>query len=222
MRSPLLLIVLVAGCSFDPSGPATTDDGSPDDGAAIDSAVIDGATIDGATIDAAAIDARITDAAAIDAPPPIDARPIDAPPPIDARPIDAPPPRCVGYQVVTGAPATSRYRKVNTLTTWAGADADCTSDGGYLVIPGSMSEAVAIGTFVNPAGTSPYYWAGIEDPERDGVWTTVLGATQTYLPWAPAQPNARAGEIYVLVEDNGRFWDWYDDGTQEYACECNP
>ena len=128
MRSPLLLIVLVAGCSFDPSGPATTDDGSPDDGAAIDSAVIDGATIDGATIDAAAIDARITDAAAIDAPPPIDARPIDAPPPIDARPIDAPPPRCVGYQVVTGAPATSRYRKVNTLTTWAGADADRAAD----------------------------------------------------------------------------------------------
>ena len=38
-------------------------------------------------------------------------------------------------------------------------------------------EAVAIGTFVNPASTSPFYWAGIEDPERDGTWTTVLGAT---------------------------------------------
>ena len=124
--------------------------------------------------------------------------------------------------MVTGAPAGSRYRKVNTLTTWAGADADCTSDGGYLVIPGSMGEAVAIGTFVNPASTSPFYWAGIEDPERDGTWTTVLGATQTYLPWTPAQPNGRLGEIYVLVEDNGRFWDWYDNGAQEYACECNP
>ena len=124
--------------------------------------------------------------------------------------------------MVTGAPAGSRYRKVNTLTTWAGADADCTSDGGYLVIPNTAGEASAIGTFVNPAGTSPYYWAGIEDPERDGTWTTVLGATQTFLPWAPGQPNGRLGEIYVLVEDNGRFWDWYDDGAQEYACECNP
>ena len=36
MRQSLLLVALAAGCSFDPSGPATTDDGSPDDSAIVD------------------------------------------------------------------------------------------------------------------------------------------------------------------------------------------
>ncbi|MBK9034869.1 MAG: C-type lectin domain-containing protein [Myxococcales bacterium] len=232
-----LALIVLASCAFDPRAATGTLDAAtidgPGDGGATPDADLDAAAVDAApdaqVIDAQVIDAQVIDAQVIDAQPidaqPIDARPIDAQPidaqPIDAQPIDAQP-RCVGYQAVTGAPATSRYRRVNTLTLWTSAAADCRSDGGYLVIPETTGEATAVYSFVNPNGSSPFYWAGISDPQRDGIWTTVENQTFANPPFAPGQPNARMGEIYVLVSSSGQFYDWFDNGTQEYACECIP
>lgn len=85
MRIVLAMLLLAAGCSFDPRG--LDGDGRPADAADPDSTVTDpdGGSPDAADLDAAVIDAGpMIDAADIDA-----MIPIDAPPPIDAMPIDA-------------------------------------------------------------------------------------------------------------------------------------
>ena len=212
-----LTVCSLAACSFDPRG--AEDVGSPD--GATDAAEADGAgDPDAATNDAAAIDASVIDARLVDASV-IDARLVDAQQ-IDARPIDAGTPGCTGYQAVTGASVTSRYRKVNTLTTWAGASSNCTSDGGFLIIPETPAEAVAIHSFVAPDADSPFYWAGISDTNLDGTWITVLGQTFANPPFASTQPNQRPGEFYILVASNGQFYDYFNNAAQEFACECVP
>ena len=209
MRALILLLGAV-GCAFEPRGL-----GAPEEDAGTDAAADDAAGADASPADAAIADAAVADARLFDAAPPIDARLIDAAPPIDA------PPRCVGYQTVSNAPAASRYRRVNALTTWTAARDNCTTDGGYLVIPETPTEAIAVYNFVNPDSDSPFYWAGASDPQLDGTWVTVLNQAFTP-PFAGGQPNQRDGEIYLLVASSGRFFDWFDTGTQEYACECQP
>jgi hypothetical protein len=141
--------------------------------------------------------------------------------------IDAPPPPvphdCGGGYVTLGNSGTqSKYKKVNQLTTWTTAKAACANDTAYLVIPETLAEGIAVFTYVNPNNNSPYYWAGIEDPNNDSIWTTVLGTTFANPPFQSGQPSNNSGEIYILVGSNGRFYDWRQDGTQEYACECAP
>lgn len=73
----------------------------------------------------------------------------------------------------------------------------------------------------NPASNSPYYRGGAADLQLDGTWVSVLG--QPFSPaFAAGQPNQRDGEIHLLVASSGRFYDWFDTGTQEFACECQP
>jgi hypothetical protein len=201
VRALALLAALAAGCAFDAGGLSTTDGGV----AGGDAAATDGG------------DVSPTDGGDVSPP---DARVPDARPP-DASVPDATP-RCVGYQAIGGGPASSRYRKVNEYTAWLVARDDCASDGGYLVVPDTAAEAVAVFDFVGPGSGSPFYFTGISNPERDATWTTVLGTQQVYLPWAPGQPNGRSGEIYALVSATGEFYDFFDNATQEYACECNP
>ena len=222
MRVALPVLLLTAACGFEPRGAAISVDAADDDGAVADAAEADGAVIDGAVIDGAVIDGAVIDAPPpIDARPPIDAQPIDAPPPIDARPpidaqpIDAPP-ACPGYSVVAGAP--SRYRRVRTYTDWPAAQADCESDGGYLMIPDSAAEAIAVVDYVGPTAGSPFIWVGVSDTDDDDVWTTVFGATFTPV-WGPSQPTNEGGDDYLLVTRAVRYYDW--GGTQYYACECD-
>jgi hypothetical protein len=154
--------------------------------------------------DAATPDAARTVDAAIDAPP-------DAPP-------DAPH-TCPGY-VAASSGGSSSYKKYAGMN-WAAAKSKCQSDGAHLVIPETNAEARAVFTFVNPANNSPYYWAGVSDPEFDGTWTTVLGQPFTPSPWGASQPTHNTGEIYLLVDSAGQFYDFHD-APQEFACECEP
>lgn len=141
----------------------------------------------------------------------------------DAAP-DAPPAKvcAASYVAVPAAQTTSTYRRVQVQTEWLDAKANCAADGGHIVIPETLAEAVAIHAFVDPLDTSPYFWAGISDPEQDGQWVTVLGTPFTALNWGSDDPDQRTGEIYALVYEDGTFYDWFDDGTQEFACECTP
>jgi len=156
---------------------------------------------------------------------------IDAPVALDAAETpDAAPPTpdafvkvCAAAYVAVPATGTqSKYRRVQVQTAWATAKADCASDGGHIAIPETATEAVALVTFVNPLVSSPYIWAGILDPELDGTWVTVTGAAFGPITWGAGDPDQRTGEIYALVHTSGDFYDWFDYGTQEYACECTP
>lgn len=198
-----VLLVAMAGCGFSVQTSGSQPPGDADG------------------IDAPRIDApgTVSDAppTMIDATPP----PIDAPMPIiDAAP---PPHDCgPGYVTVAGSGTLSKYKKVNALTTWPAAKAACANDTAYLMIPETLAEGMAVFGYVDPANNSPFYWAGIEDPNNDNVWTTVLGQTFANPPFQQGQPSNGPGEIYILVGANGRFYDWVSNGTQEYACECAP
>lgn len=149
------------------------------------------------------------------------AQPPDASP--DAAP-DAPPMKmcAAAYVTVPNTQNQSKYRRVQVQTAWLDAKADCESDGGHLVVPETTAEAMAVHAFVDPLDSSPYFWAGITDPELDGTWKTVMDTPFTALVWGSGDPDQRVGEIYAIVFSNGNFYDWFDYGTQEYACECEP
>jgi hypothetical protein len=137
--------------------------------------------------------------------------------------LDAMPKVCAAAYVAVSATGTqSKYRRNQAQTAWLTAKADCASDGGHLAIPNTVTEAKAIFAFIDPLDTSPYFWAGISDPELDGQWVTVTNVPFTAMVWGDNDPDQRAGEIYAIVDRDGNTYDWFDDGTQEYACECTP
>ena len=90
------------------------------------------------------------------------------------------------------------------------------------VRPETAAEATAIFALIDPLDTSPYFWAGISDANQDGQWVTVTGQPFTNLNWGSNDPDQRTGEIYAIVFSDATFYDWFDDGLQEYACECPP
>lgn len=141
----------------------------------------------------------------------------------DAAP-DTPPARvcAAAYVSVPGTQTQSKYRRVQVQTAWMTAKADCASDGGHLIIPETAAEAIAVHAFVDPLDSSPYFWAGISDPEQDGQWMTVTNVPFGAITWGVGDPDQRIGEIYAIVYSDGKFYDWFDYGTQEYACECEP
>ncbi|MBA3500557.1 MAG: C-type lectin domain-containing protein [Deltaproteobacteria bacterium] len=138
--------------------------------------------------------------------------------------IDAPPPKvcAAAYVAVPPTQTQSKYRRIQVQTAWLTAKADCESDGGHMIIAETATEAIAIHAFVDPLDSSPYCWVGILDPERDGQWKTVTNKPFTVPSWGANNPQQRAGEIYALVYSDGKYFDWFDDGAQEYACECEP
>lgn len=143
---------------------------------------------------------------------------------IDAKLPDSPPAKvcAAAYVAVPATQTLSKYRRNQVQTPWLTAKADCESDGGYLAIPETTAEAMAIHAFVDPLETSPYFWAGISDANQDGQWTTVTGVPFTAIVWGENDPDQRLGEIYAIVYSDGNYFDWFDYGEQEYACECAP
>ncbi len=137
---------------------------------------------------------------------------------------DAPPPNmcAAAYIAVPAAQTQSKYRRVQVPKLWTTAKADCASDGGHLVVPNTITEATAIFAFIDPLDTDPYYWAGITDPEQDAQWVTVMGGSFNVPTWGDNDPDQRLGEIYAMIDSSGSYFDYFDDATQEYACECEP
>lgn len=134
-----------------------------------------------------------------------------------------PPKMCAAaYASVPAAQTQSKYRRVQVPKLWTAAKADCESDGGHLVVPNTTTEATAIFAFIDPLDSDPYYWAGISDADQDAQWVSVMGAPFSVPVWGDNDPDQRAGEIYAMVASDGSFFDYFDDATQEYACECEP
>lgn len=193
MRAAVVL-ALLAGCSFHANGGS-----SPVDGHAT-------SDVPHGTIDAA-IDAQVIP---------------DAPP-------DVPTMRTcpAGYATITGAPPMSKYKLFSYGTggsdksnTWTTAKQTCETDGTHLIIVETAAEATSVGAQLQYAPNSPYFWEGITDEGHEGTWTTVLGATETFLPWAPGQPNGGTSANCALFDPQGALYDFSCSGYQPFACEC--
>ena len=190
---------LLAACSFQPIGKAS---GPADRGAG-------SATMN----DAAAEDAA---APTIDAPP--DAAP-DAPAQITC-PAD--------YMTIAGAPTTSRYKlysysaiaSQDRRNDWPTAQSTCMGPHTHLVVVETSAEAIALGSALQFASDSPYFWEGVTDQGHENSWQTIFGTPATYLPWAAMQPNGGTQSNCALFDRASMLYDYACNGFQPFACEC--
>jgi hypothetical protein len=104
------------------------------------------------------------------------------------------------------------YVLVNSLKTFAGAEAHCRSLGGSLAKVSSAEDqrtllAVAAAADFSKA-TEPLIWLGATDAAAEGTWKwTADGsdlAGQTYLNWNPSEPNGMTGENCMAL--SGTSW----------------
>jgi hypothetical protein len=116
-----------------------------------------------------------------------------------SMPDGSPPAGCPsGYAALTGGQAGHVYKVLPTSENWSTQEAGCqaTTLKAHLAVPDDQTELNALDT---AAGSN--YWLGITDAAQEGVWRTVLGTAQTFLPWQPPAPdNAGAGQGEDCVE----------------------
>lgn len=125
----------------------------------------------------------------------------------------------VGYAALPGV-ADRQYKKLSTAAAWANHRAACSSEGAqiYLAIPDDMTELSAIATL---AGAD--VWVGIDDLTTEGAYETVLGMPQTFLPWAPGEPDNNGNQDCVAVRVASTKLESQTCGAQRIAvCECAP
>jgi hypothetical protein len=135
----------------------------------------------------------------------------------DATP-DGPTLKCPnGYEVVPGAPATSRYRKLTKPEMHAKQVATCLAEGTHLVVIDSAAEASAVAAFAVPP--MMFFWVGASDAVVETVWMTAKNAPAAYLPWAAGQPNGGALENCAL-QNGGALFDFPCNRSYASVCEC--
>ncbi len=145
-----------------------------------------------------------------------DAAPVDSS--IDGPP-DRPIAQCLGtYEVVAGAPAGSRYRKLAVAKSVADHTAACAADNAHLVVLDSDLETTAMEAFATKR--NGFFWVGLKDELAEGVWVTAKGVPATYLPWAKEKPNGGLISNCALQAGNQLF-DFDCGGSYPAVCECD-
>ncbi|MEO8700038.1 MAG: C-type lectin domain-containing protein [Kofleriaceae bacterium] len=135
---------------------------------------------------------------------------LDAPPDAPACPAD--------YQAIAGAP--NLYRLTATAASWQNRRDNCTDEGTYLAIPNDLAELTALVTLAAPA--TPI-WVGVSDEATENTFVTVLGAPQTFLPFAPGEPNDQPGAADCLRATSAfQFADDRCSAAYRAICECGP
>jgi hypothetical protein len=188
-------LVLMAGCSFDPSGIPVQQ--PADASAAVDSSAPADARPD-ALVDASVLDAPIPDAALPDAllPP------------------------CATDLNYTVNPATlRRYRFYNITRTWTQARDICRADGAHLAVIDDADENAYVRSL-----SSSVLWIGLSDRAVEGMFVWVTGAPVTYTNWQSGEPNNYGlyGEDCTEMYTSGL---WNDEGCGDalrFVCECDP
>jgi hypothetical protein len=155
----------------------------------------------------------------VDAAPTIDTNMVTADASFDAAPGTCP----AGYAPLTGGQAGHMYKVVNANAGWMAQHNGCklTTASAYLAIPDDANELQAMDALI---GGSAVYWVGISDLDMDTVWKTVLGDTQTFLPWDPPAPdNQNPGEYCVTaLAASHEFNDDRCNSNKPAICECAP
>lgn len=140
----------------------------------------------------------------------------DGPP--DAMP-DTPLLKCpLTYEVVVGAPVTSRYRKLDKADTNAKQAAHCAAEGAHLVVIENAAEGAAIDGYA--IKRNGFFWIGVSDAATEATWMTAKNQPATYLPWRTAEPNGGALENCVL-QSGGEWGDFRCDAGFPSVCECD-
>jgi len=106
---------------------------------------------------------------------------VDAPAPLDGgMNAGCPSP----YAAVAGS--AHLYKRLPN-TSWDTAKNDCklTSASAYLAVPDDVTELANLATVA--AGLT--FWVGIDDVAVKGTFVTQKGATATFLPWGPGEPD---------------------------------
>ncbi len=125
-----------------------------------------------------------------------------------------------GYSAIASYPG--HQYKLIAAGSWDSQVAACAGAAplAYLAIPDEAAEITALDTLV----TTGTYWVGIS--ESSGSFTTVKSATQTFLPWAPSQPNTTGNSHCVEVSAMGPALGEMDldrcSDARVAICECEP
>jgi hypothetical protein len=144
----------------------------------------------------------------------IDAPLIDA---IDAPFDDTAPVNCPASYASIGV-AGSKYRANGNSFTWTQAQAMCVADGTHLVVFQDDAERAMV-TALLPGDNQ---WVGVTDRITLGTWLAVTGATATYLPWEPSEPDLTADERCVAAKPSSFNYEDNDClSGRRFVCECD-
>lgn len=143
---------------------------------------------------------------------------------VDGEQVDATLAGCpAGYATLPGGQAGHMYKVIAASDDWDAQHAACklTTAQAYLAVPDDMAELEALDTAI---GGAAVYWVGISDIAAENVWKTVLGDTQTFLPWLPPAPdNQNPGEHCVAAFASlHKFNDDRCNSNMPAICECAP
>jgi len=112
-------------------------------------------------------------------------------------------------------PANGHTYKLLDAATWADAQAAARQLGGDLVTVNDADEQAWIWSTFSPS--ADLFWIGINDEDRDGVFTWASGERVGYTNWSAGEPN----DSYAAGEYHGTMWGeqagaWNDLGPTSY------
>jgi Lectin C-type domain len=102
------------------------------------------------------------------------------------------------------------HRKYATSSTWPVAEARCEQDGGHLVIPSSLREALLI------AGPT---WIGLTDRKVEAVYRTVTGSVPGVTYWRNDMASPSGPLDCVFADPASRWQDVTCDFSFPFVCE---
>ncbi len=106
------------------------------------------------------------------------------------------------------------YELTSSALTWADAQNEALSKGGYLVVVNDASEqSFVASTFAASGDYESFVWIGLFDPTFTGsgpfVW--VNGDPLTYTNWAPGEPNNYFGNEWAVEMRTAMYGNEWND-----------
>ncbi|HEY5921880.1 MAG TPA: C-type lectin domain-containing protein [Kofleriaceae bacterium] len=152
--------------------------------------------------------------------------------------VDAGEPCRADYEVVAGAPPTSRYRFVNTMRIWEAAEAECEDDSlgdiTHLAVLDDPNEMHAVRNYLIAKlfmETGGFFHAHVGYARNIGdaanAFYAVTGAAvpATRPPWAPNEPDnggvPGTGETITWFGRDEDLVDGPPTYEERYVCECD-
>ena len=134
----------------------------------------------------------------------------------DARKLDAPgaAPACWTASGYSAAPSGRKYRAPHSDATWTGAQSQCASTGGHLVVINDGAENAHVQSIMDQNS-----WIGLSDHAQEGTFAWANGEALSFTSWAPSEPQNSSGATCLYIMPDGK-WAAGSCGSMEYVCEC--